>query len=140
MRILFHESDPLHLLQQQDHHEHPSSLLSVELGLNDGKSTPFFSLTIIVLMSVTTKLKNKSVPHITEETTVLLPEYGFTAVETIGIGTFGAVFLVTDNKGNQYALKKVCLDPNFKNRELEIVSSLYHPNCLRYITHYITKE
>jgi len=91
-------------------------------------------------MSVTTKLKNKSVPHITEETTVLLPEYGFTAIETIGIGTFGAVFLVTDNKGNQYALKKVCLDPNFKNRELEIVSSLYHPNCLRYITHYITKE
>lgn len=38
------------------------------------------------------------------------------------------------------AIKKVCLDPHFKNRELSIVVKLNHPNVLHFITYYHTTE
>jgi glycogen synthase kinase 3 beta len=65
----------------------------------------------------------------------------FKSKSTIGIGTFGAVFLAYDRSTNSdVAIKKVCLDPHFKNRELEIVQQLHHPNCLRLLTSYQTTE
>ena len=84
--------------------------------------------------------KNKSILHITKETTNFLPNKTYQLVNTIGVGTFGAVFLATNNELEYVAIKKVCLDPRFKNRELELVSLLKHPNCLKYITHYFTQE
>jgi glycogen synthase kinase 3 beta len=70
----------------------------------------------------------------------LQPSDDFTVKSVIGIGTFGAVFLAVDKSGKEIAIKKVCLDPRFKNRELDLVEKLEHPNCLRYIRHYCTHE
>lgn len=72
----------------------------------------------------------------------LLANPYFEAVSTVGVGTFGTVFLARDlRRGNQLvAVKKVFLDPKFKNRELDIVRQLDHPNCLRHHTHYRTRE
>ena len=79
--------------------------------------------------------------RITALTRELMPNERFTAKSTIGIGTFGAVFLAHDKQtGEDVAIKKVCLDPRFKNRELELVERLAHPNVLHYVTHYTTKE
>lgn len=86
------------------------------------------------------KQAQKSHTHLTSHTKVLQPTGQYQPVQTIGIGTFGAVFLALDADGKQVAIKKVFLDPRFKNRELEIVEQLRHPNCLQYITNYKTKE
>jgi serine/threonine protein kinase len=60
---------------------------------------------------------------------------------TIGVGTFGAVFRAYDAEADSdVAIKKVFLDPRFKNRELDIVQKLAHPNCLRHIGSYTTTE
>lgn len=84
---------------------------------------------------------SKSRSRITSITRELQPHDRFKAKSTIGVGTFGAVFLAHDKEtGTEVAIKKVCLDPRFKNRELELVEKLAHPNVLRYITHYTTKE
>jgi glycogen synthase kinase 3 beta len=65
----------------------------------------------------------------------------FRLVSTIGVGTFGAVFRAHDlDTDTDVAIKKVFLDPRFKNRELDIVQKLAHPNCLRYICSYTTVE
>jgi glycogen synthase kinase 3 beta len=73
--------------------------------------------------------------------TVLQPTDRFHVKATLGLGTFGAVFLATDaSTGTDVAIKKVFLDPRFKNRELDLVLKLAHPNCLHYIHHYTTKE
>ena len=82
----------------------------------------------------------RSVTHIKRETVQMTPFDGYKSINTIGVGTFGAVFLCENEKKEKVAIKKVCLDPRFKNRELELVSKLSHPNTLRYITHKITKE
>jgi glycogen synthase kinase 3 beta len=71
----------------------------------------------------------------------LQPHERFRSKSTIGVGTFGAVFLAIDREtGREVAIKKVCLDPHFKNRELAIVEMLHHPNCLRLVTSYTTTE
>lgn len=57
-----------------------------------------------------------------------------------GIGTFGAVFKVENDKGDVFALKKVFLNPHFKNRESQITPLLEHPNCLHAYDHYILNE
>ena len=82
----------------------------------------------------------RSVTHIRRETVQLVPMDGYKLINTIGVGTFGAVFLCENDKGEKVAIKKSCLDPHFKNRELEIVCKLKNPNTLEYITHKITKE
>lgn len=82
----------------------------------------------------------RSVTHIKASTLTLQPMDGYTLVKTIGVGTFGAVFLCTNDKGQPVAVKKVYLDPKFKTRELQLVSRLEHPNNLQYITHLYTKE
>ena len=82
----------------------------------------------------------RSVTHIRKETVQFVPMEGYKLESTIGVGTFGAVFLCQTDKGEKVAIKKCCLDPHFKNRELEIVSKLKHPCTLQYRTHSITKE
>jgi glycogen synthase kinase 3 beta len=72
---------------------------------------------------------------------VLQAHERFKFKSTIGVGTFGAVFLATDVvTDEEVAVKKVLLDPRYKNRELDIVLQLSHPNCLRYICHYNSTE
>ena len=85
-------------------------------------------------------MAQKSHSRINRVVTFLQPHPDYKSTKTIGIGTFGAVFLATASDGRQVAIKKVCLDPHFKNRELDLVEKLHHPNCLEYITHYKTRE
>lgn len=82
----------------------------------------------------------KSHSRINRTVTQLQPNSDYKALSTIGIGTFGAVFLAVDSNNQQVAIKKVCLDPHFKNRELDLVEKLKHPNCLHYRKHYTTRE
>lgn len=75
-----------------------------------------------------------------KKTIELNPTSEFPKIKRIGSGTFGAVFEVEDSKGNLFAIKKVEQDPQYKNRELDILRNINHPNCLRLIKFYITHE
>ena len=66
--------------------------------------------------------------------------HGYTPQKTIGTGTFGAVFLASDKDGNMFAIKKVVQDPRYKNRELEILQQLNHPNCMKIKDHFQAVE
>lgn len=53
----------------------------------------------------------------------------FTADRVIGNGSFGVVFQATEQGTNEtVAIKKVLQDKRFKNRELQIMKVLNHPN------------
>lgn len=71
---------------------------------------------------------------------MLAPGHGYVSTGIAGVGTFGAVFSATDKDGNPVAIKKVYLNPKFKNREMSLVPQLKHPNCLKHVQHYQTKE
>ena len=55
-------------------------------------------------------------------------------LEIIGKGTFGCVFLAKRivNSQSKFAVKRILLDPNYHNREIEILSQLKHKNCIRF--------
>ena len=46
----------------------------------------------------------------------------------IGQGTFGTVVLARGENNEKVAIKKVLQDPRFKNRELQIMKMVHHPN------------
>lgn len=49
----------------------------------------------------------------------------------IGKGTFGTVYRATKRStGESVAIKKVLQDKRYKNRELQILKMLHHPNVL----------
>lgn len=55
-------------------------------------------------------------------------------VEILGEGSFGTVFLIKDQKGKQYALKKIQVDPfqvEEAMKEIEVSSNFMHPNLIR---------
>lgn len=59
----------------------------------------------------------------------------------MGSGTFGTVYKATDKKTLEIvAIKKVYQDKNYKNRELDILKSLNHPNVLSMKDSYFTYE
>lgn len=75
-----------------------------------------------------------------KKTINLDPSAEFPRVQKIGSGTFGAVFDVVDSNGSHFAIKKVEQDPRYKNRELDILKNINHPNCLRLVKYYYTRE
>lgn len=52
----------------------------------------------------------------------------YTPDKAVGQGTFGTVMLARSDAGELVAIKKVLQDPKFKNRELQIMKSVSHPN------------
>jgi serine/threonine protein kinase len=59
----------------------------------------------------------------------------------VGSGTFGTVFKARDKKTLEIvAIKKVYQDKNYKNRELDILKTLNHPNVLSMKDSYFTYE
>ncbi|MCQ2815676.1 MAG: serine/threonine-protein kinase [archaeon] len=63
----------------------------------------------------------------------------YTATEILGSGTFGIVFKVNITGTDQiFAIKKVYQDRKYKNRELEILQELNHPNSLRLYNYFYT--
>ena len=58
----------------------------------------------------------------------------------VGNGSFGVVFQATVNESNeQVAIKKVYQDIKFKNRELQIMKELSHPNVINLKHAFYTK-
>lgn len=55
----------------------------------------------------------------------------------VGQGTFGVVVLARDSATNEpVAIKRVIQDPRFKNRELQIMKLLKHPNVVGLLNYY----
>lgn len=58
-----------------------------------------------------------------------------------GKGTFGTVFYGhVRGTGKKIAIKKVLQDKRYKNRELQILKTLKHPNLLEMKDYYMTQE
>jgi glycogen synthase kinase 3 beta len=58
--------------------------------------------------------------------------YTYTATQIIGSGSFGVVYQATvAETGEVVAIKKVFQDKKYKNRELDIIKELDHPNVVK---------
>merc|ERR1712137_270284 len=55
----------------------------------------------------------------------------FTTNKIVGNGSFGVVYKAVGEDGNIVAIKKVELDPRYKNRELEVMQRLEHINTVK---------
>lgn len=59
-------------------------------------------------------------------------EVSYSDLKVVGNGSFGVVFLAKlQDTGEQVAIKKVLQDKRFKNRELQIMRKLTHPNIVK---------
>jgi glycogen synthase kinase 3 beta len=60
--------------------------------------------------------------------------FTYNAERVVGNGSFGVVFqayVIQNNDPNEkVAIKKVYQDKRYKNRELQIMKELYHPNVI----------
>ncbi|EAY19398.1 CMGC family protein kinase [Trichomonas vaginalis G3] len=54
----------------------------------------------------------------------------YNPLNIIGKGAFGVVFCARAPTGDVVAIKKVLIDPRYKNRELDIISTIKHHNCI----------
>lgn len=64
----------------------------------------------------------------------------YTSMHNIGKGAFGVVYCAQAQDGSLVAIKKVVLDERFKNRELSILQSINHPNCLTLKDNFYSKS
>ena len=64
----------------------------------------------------------------------------FEEIEVIAEGAFGVVCLAKWRNGQLVAIKKVLYDPQFVNREGDMLKLLDHPNCVKLLHHFITRE
>ena len=64
----------------------------------------------------------------------------FKPIMKLGEGSFGTVSSAMDADGTFVAVKTVKIDPNFKNREVEILSLLDSPYCIRMKSHHKIKK
>lgn len=63
--------------------------------------------------------------------------YNYTTNQVIGSGSFGVVYKATIVETGEYvAIKKVFQDKRYKNRELQILKELNHPNVIRLRHHF----
>mgnify|MGYP000573680693 CR=1 FL=1 len=65
----------------------------------------------------------------------------YNILKEIGHGTFGVVFKAKNTETNAIiAIKKTAQDPRNTNREFSILSKIDHPNILKLISYYFTRE
>lgn len=65
----------------------------------------------------------------------------FPTTEIIGKGSFGLVFCTTIRETDEVvAIKKVLQDRRFKNRELEIMKLIQHPNVINLKYYFYEKD
>ena len=64
----------------------------------------------------------------------------YTVLKILGKGTFGIVYEVKNEETNElFAIKKVYQDSHYKNRELQIMKELNHPNIIKLKNYFFTK-
>ena len=69
-----------------------------------------------------------------------LKKGNFSILSIIGHGTFGVVYRAKEEKtGEIFAIKRVFQDKKYKNRELEILKELNHPNVINLQHYFYTK-
>lgn len=67
------------------------------------------------------------------------PSLTYNAEKIVGSGTFGVVYQASCvETGERVAIKKVFQDKKYKNRELQIIRELLHPNIVRLRTSFLT--
>lgn len=64
----------------------------------------------------------------------------YRSIKVLGKGAFGVVYCSKGRNGELVAVKKVQLNPHFKNRELDILRKLDHPNCIRLLDEFTTND
>ena len=67
------------------------------------------------------------------------PRQSYTFLNPIGHGTFGKVFSALNKSGRRVAIKCVPQNPDFKNRELNILKDLHSPFTLQLLDFFVTK-
>lgn len=61
-------------------------------------------------------------------------------LKIVGQGTFGVVYKAQDKMTEKMVgIKKVFQDPNYRNREFQIVKELNHPNNIKVYNYFFTK-
>jgi len=66
--------------------------------------------------------------------------YTYSATQIIGSGSFGVVYqAVVPETGENVAIKKVFQDKRYKNRELQILKELNHPNVIKLRNYFYTQ-
>lgn len=66
--------------------------------------------------------------------------YTYSATQIIGSGSFGVVYqAVIPETGENVAIKKVFQDKRYKNRELQILKELNHPNVIKLRNYFYTQ-
>lgn len=86
----------------------------------------------------TQNLNRNNANQINTEPSLNNPEhnYTYTATQIIGSGSFGVVYQANISEtGETVAIKKVFQDKRYKNRELQILKELNHPNVIK-LRHY----
>jgi glycogen synthase kinase 3 beta len=58
--------------------------------------------------------------------------FDYSPIKILGKGAFGTVYSARSPDGTTVAIKKVVQDPNYKNRELDILKLLCHKNCINF--------
>jgi len=63
----------------------------------------------------------------------------YTILKSIGSGSFGTVYLAEyDDTKEKIAIKKVFQDQRYKNRELDILKEINHPNIVKLLNYFCT--
>ena len=69
-----------------------------------------------------------------------LKKGNFTAISILGKGTFGLVYRAKEEKTEElFAIKRVFQDKKYKNRELDILKEINHPNIISLKHYFYTK-
>lgn len=110
----------------------------------DGKSNSRTKRTQLKLFSrkdssqVPIRNRSPSIPNDTQS--IQEPRYKY--LKCIGKGSFGAVYKARELQEPRrlVAIKRVIIDPNYANREVEIMSEIDHPNCVKLITHFDSQK
>lgn len=79
------------------------------------------------------------IPHQgAQKTSRTKPQYRFLRV--VGEGAFGTVYTAKAQGNKIVAIKKVLIDPNYMNREMDVLKILHHQNCISLINQFTTRE
>lgn len=92
----------------------------------------FFKHLAIIYLYFFIFLMNNSNKSSTKQAITQNKKANFTLNQVVGSGTFGMVYLATNNEtGEKVAIKKVFQDKRYKNREHLIIQELNHPTCIK---------
>jgi serine/threonine protein kinase len=107
------------------------SNVAITHNSNNNSSTTTKPSTINTSTSTLVSALTNNPDNTTNAASTSKKSISYSAERVIGNGSFGVVYMATAlATGETVAIKKVLLDKRFKNRELEIMQLLHHPNII----------